>query len=261
MNQAVKDFLSKVNLAVATPCYGGVVTEQYARSLVNFTSLCGSVGLKTSFMSIANESLVTRARNELAMAFLRDKSLTHLMFVDADIVFSPNSIINMLLKDVDIVAGAYPLKSISWEDVYEQKDNFKNIDELIKASTLYVINVDKPDEARIGQTKQVKVHGGLLPVHDAGTGFMLIKRNVFEKMINAYPEIVYYSDKDLSIPKEQRKMYAFFDTSIDEDGRYLSEDYTFCRRWQKLDGVVNLDTTVTLNHIGSYVFQGKSVLN
>lgn len=253
--------MSKVNLAIATPCYGGTVTEQYLRSLTDFIYVSNSVGLKSNLMTIANESLVTRARNELAMAFLRDKSLTHLMFIDADIGFSSNAIINMLLKDKDVVTAAYPLKTINWEDAYAAKENVKSIEQMEKSAIQYVINVDKPDEANIGKTRNVQIIGGLLPVYDAGTGFMLIKRNVFEKMINAYPEIKYYSDKDLTIPKSQRNMYAFFDTSIDEDGRYLSEDYTFCRRWQNLNETVYLDTTVTLNHVGSYVYKGKSVLD
>ena len=53
-------------------------------------------------------------------------------------------------------------------------------------------------------------------------------------------------------------MYALFDCIIDpESKRYLSEDYTFCRRWQQIDGAIWLDPRVALNHVGHYTFRGN----
>ena len=49
----------------------------------------------------------------------------------------------------------------------------------------------------------------------------------------------------------------FFDTIQDpEDNRYLSEDYTFCRRLQKIGGEIWIDLSTKLNHVGSYTFEG-----
>lgn len=261
MDKQTKDFFSKIHLVVATPCYGGVVGEQYTRSMMHLSSVTAAAGVKLSYITIANESLVTRARNELANAFLKDTSYTHLMFIDADISFEATSVLSMLIKDKDVIAGAYPLKSINWDELYENKNAFESPKKMQEASVNYVINVEKPDPAKVGVEEKIVIRGGVLPVYDAGTGFMIIKKEVFNKMIEAYPEIVYYFDKDMTIPKEQRKMHAFFDTSIDEDGRYLSEDYTFCRRWQKIGGQIFLDINVVLNHTGTYVFKGRSIFN
>ena len=53
-------------------------------------------------------------------------------------------------------------------------------------------------------------------------------------------------------------MYALFDCIIDPDSkRYLSEDYTFCRRWQQMGGDVFLDPRTALNHVGHYTFRGN----
>jgi len=259
VDQRTKDFFKSVNLSIATPCYGGVVGEQYARSMFNLSVMAASVGIQVNYLTIANESLVTRARNELVSAFLKDKESTHFMFIDADISFDPSSVLHMILKNKDVITGAYPLKAVDWDGIYENLDNINSAKELKELSTNYVINIKKPDSKMIGVTENITIEGGALPVYDAGTGFMMIKRHVFKKLIDAYPEMLYYSDQNISLPKKERKMYAFFDTSIDEDGRYLSEDYTFCRRWQKIGGEIYLDTDVVLNHFGSYMYKGHKL--
>ena len=97
---------------------------------------------------------------------------------------------------------------------------------------------------------------GAVEVLDASTGFWLMKRTVVEKMIEAYPELFYLNDSSID-PKFNQYCYSFFDTIHDpDDNRYLSEDYTFCRRWQKIGGQIWLDPNTKLNHVGSYTFEG-----
>ena len=85
---------------------------------------------------------------------------------------------------------------------------------------------------------------------------MLIKRSVIETMMSKYPDLKYKSDINYS-PEAEPFMYALFDTIIDPTTRrYLSEDYTFCRRWQKIGGEIWLDPNTKLNHVGSYTFEG-----
>lgn len=247
-------------LMICTPCYGGVVTESYAQAMFSLPILCAQVGVSVGFMTIANESLVTRARNELVNGFMKTDS-DYLMFIDADIKFDPKSVIRMMTADKDIVVGAYPLKSLDWQKITsEAKKEDITADKLAEAAAMYVINVHKPDSSMVGKTVDVEIKNGLLEVYDAGTGFMLIKRNVIESMIKEFPETLYYSDKDVTLTLEQNTRYALFDTLIDEDKRYLSEDYTFCRRWQKLGGKIYLDVNTVLGHIGSYTFKGNSLV-
>ena len=52
--------------------------------------------------------------------------------------------------------------------------------------------------------------------------------------------------------------YAFFDTMIDPvSNRYLSEDYAFCRLWQKIGGKIYADVASSLTHYGTYSFKGN----
>ena len=254
--------LRDVRLIIATPCYGGQVTERYAQSIFNLVSTANKYGVSLGYLTLANESLITRGRNELVSSFIKSTTGTHLMFIDADISFDPNDVIRMLVADVDIVAGAYPLKTLDWNAASGVATLYPNAgpEETMAAAIQYVINVHKPDASLIGQQVDVQVVNGLLEVWDAGTGFMLMKRGVIEDMITAYPETRYFSDKDMTLPDEIRERYALFDTMIDDDGRYLSEDYTFCRRWQYIGGKIHLEVNTVLDHIGTMTFQGRSVV-
>lgn len=243
--------IRNTHVFLATPCYGGLVTEPFHRSMMNFTNILQTNTITFTSMTLANESLVTRARNTLAAAFLERLKCTHLMFVDADIEFEWDSILKLLDYDKDVVVGAYPKKGIAWEDLHNDISAGivpKHDTELY--STNYALNFEKTNDGKLIS------ENGLYKLKDAGTGFMLIKRDVFNKLITNFPDIKYTNDINIQ-SSVSNNFYAFFDTSIDKDSnRYLSEDYTFCRRWQSIGGEIWLDPNIKLNHIGHHVFAG-----
>jgi hypothetical protein len=201
------------------------------------------------------DSLINRARNSMTAKFMGQEQLTHLMCIDADIAWEPEDVIKMLWHDKEIMTGAYPIKSINWESVERNVKAGVPTDELLGNSLRFVVNAVKDKESQA-----LNVSNGAVEIFDAGTGFMLIKRDVIEKMQNAYPETMYYSDKDFSLDLAERKRFALFDTMIDQDGRYLSEDYTFCRRWQGLAGKIYVDIRAVLNHTGTHTFAGAPLV-
>ena len=223
----------KCSVFFATPCYGGLVTDQFFLSIFKASQELVRHGITFRLTTLRNESLVTRARNILSAMFL-DSGATHLFFIDADIEFEPESVIRMLAMDKDIIAGAYPKKALPVQ---------------------YAMNFKYTDPVK----KQIRVENGAVEVWDASTGFFCIKREVFEKMMVAYPHLHYKNDSNID-PKLQKYCYALFDTMLDADengdNRYLSEDYTFCRLWQRLGGEIWMDPNTKLNHVGSYTFEG-----
>lgn len=249
------DYLRSCNIMFATPCYGGMVTDQYFLSMFKLSQVLLRYGIPFRISTLRNESLVPRARNILTAMFLEDKSCTHLMFIDADIEFEPESIIRMLALDRDITAGAYAKKTINWERVNEgAKQGVADVEPL---GAEHAINLKFDDQGR------VRAYMGLIEALDASTGFFMVKRNVFDKLIEAYPETKYVNDNPID-PKLNDYCYALFDSGIDEESRrYLSEDYYFCRLWQKIGGEVWVDPNTPLNHIGSYTFRSNlgNVLN
>jgi len=214
-----------------------------------------SLLLPIAFGTIANESLVTRARNVLVAYFLQS-DFTRLMFIDADIEFQVEDVIKLIAHNKDVAVGAYPKKGVNWQRIRESvKQTDQPFDDKAIASfgSDYAINFKFINR----ESKQIAIENGLIRLHDGATGFMMIKREVIDKMITAYPELKY--NNDLNTPPELNPhFYAFFDTMIDpKDKRYLSEDYTFSRRWQDIGGEIWLDPSISLNHYGSFNFQGN----
>lgn len=237
--------LQKTMLFVATPCYGGLVNEKYTQSLIQLVYKSMQHGMQMGYFTRSNESLITRARNDLTFTFLQSPA-THLMFIDADINFDPDDIFKMISYNKDIITGAYPTKTINWEKMA----NSKNITakDLKSNSVRYASGIKNSN----------KTEDGLLEIIDGATGFMLIKREVIEKMIKNYPETKYMPEVYDDPSQKGLPKYALFDTMIDE-GRYLSEDYTFCRRWQKMGGKIYVDPSIVLDHVGTYTFKGGSI--
>lgn len=215
---------TKCHLHIGIPCYGGMVSEPTMTSFLRFVLLAQQVGLNWSLDTMVNESLIPRGRNNLMAKMMTNQTATHFMFIDADIRFQPESILQMMAYDKEVIGGLYPKKSLPIN---------------------YVINL-KP---------QVTVQGDIYTVDTMGTGFLLFKRQVYEKLIKAHPETKYVDDIGLGKQYEPM-MYAIFDTEIDHRGHYLSEDWTFCRRWQALGGEIWAHSKTLLNHIGHYEFQG-----
>ena len=238
---------------IATPCYGGMMYEQYVRGLTNLVGVSTSIGMNINMATITNESLVQRARNEL-VKYLLMTDCTHLFFIDADTQFNAEDVFNLLLCDKDYVVGVCPKKYIRWDRV--DLTNNPSLDDIKRMTADYVISI-KPDPINPSIPHVVD---NLAEIHNGGSGFMCIKRSVIETMIDAYPETRYVQSKqNIRHMSDDGVRWALFDTMIDDNGSYLSEDYTFCRRWQKIGGQIWFDPKVVLGHVGSYKFTGHNL--
>lgn len=251
------DEVRKNKFFVATPCYGGQLMEPYFRSTVKLMTFFNQHQIPLAFGTIANESLVTRARNVL-LAYFLNSDYTHLLFIDADIEFQVEDVLKLYAANKDVAVGAYPKKGVAWQRI---KDNVianpgKQLTdkEIAAHGSDYAVNFKFLNR----EQKSISVENGLVKLHDAGTGFMMIKREAILKLLKAYPELKYNNDVNINNNQINDHFYALFDTMIDPvDKRYLSEDYTFCRRWQEIGGDIWLDPSISLNHYGHFCFQGN----
>jgi hypothetical protein len=216
------DYLRTTRVHICMPCYGGMLTESTFMSYIKWSNTCRQLGIDWTMETMTNESLISRARNTLTAKFLNNKESTHLMFIDADIGWEPWHLLVMLNRDVDVIGGLYPMKSLP---VKWCVNGFEGAEE----------GAD-----------------GLQEVSKTGTGFMLIKRGVFEKL-DAHPAVKPFIN-DIGLPPELNPyMKTYFDTAVREN-RYYSEDWTFCENWRDLGGKVWVDKRVLLKHTGTYVF-------
>jgi hypothetical protein len=118
------------------------------------------------------------------------------------------------------------------------------------ASLAYVVGVEDP--------KRIAYQDGFAKVLYAGTGFMMIKRKVLLDMIQRHPDLRYTTQHDPKDTQKQRPhLYALFNCVIDEKtGAYLSEDFSFCRRWTDMGGEIWVDLHSKLTHLGMMAFEG-----
>lgn len=251
--------LRSKHIFIATPCYGGQIGEPYFRSMMRLSILCNKYDIPFTVSTLANESLVTRGRNTLVSFFMENPQATHLFFIDADIEFNAEDLLRMVAYDKPIIVGAYPKKAINWNSIIGAARNNpdETADTIEGHSSNYVVNFELLNDEQGNRTNQVQIVDNLVKLKDAGTGFMCIKKEVVQQMMDAHPELKYANDINVD-NKFEPFMYALFDTMIDpESRRYLSEDYTFCRLWQNMGGEVYLDPRTALNHVGHYTFRGN----
>lgn len=259
IEMSVED-LRKRKIMVGTPMYGGQAAGMYTKSSVDLATLATKYEMDVRFFYLFNESLITRARNYIADEFMRS-DCTHLMFIDSDIGFDPNDVLTLAAlsspegdDDYDIICGPYPKKCISWEKIKTAVDKGFADDDPEKLANYvgdYVFN-PAGDVPSFSLDEPVEVL-------EAGTGFMLIRRQAFEKFNEAYPQQMYKPDHVRTEAFDgSREIMCYFDAIIDEKSkRYLSEDYMFCQ-WARDAGLkVWYCPWMKLAHMGSYVFSGS----
>lgn len=216
------DFLRTTKVHISMPCYGGMLTESTFMSFIKWANTARQLNIDWTLETMVNESLISRARNTLTAKFLDMPDATHLFFVDADIGWEPWHLLVLLNRDVDVIGGLYPMKTIP-----------------IK----WVVNgFDGAEEGT----------DGLQEVSKAGTGFLLMKKHVFEKL-KSHPAVKQYKNDIGLDPKYDQHLKTYFDTAVRQN-RYYSEDWTFCENWRDIGGKIWVDKRVLLRHSGSYVF-------
>ena len=241
----------KAKIFIGTPMYGGLCHGAYAMGLLESVSPFMQAGIQMYFCYMMNESLITRARNSVAHDFLASDA-THLMFIDADIGFNANDIVKMVDADKDIICGLYPKKEINWATVEKAVHAGVGYHDLGNHTGSFVVNLPN------GVTQQSGKLGDPMEIENGGTGFMLIKREVFETLKDKVP--TYTNDMYMVTDKDPQKkvIHEYFATSIDEDtNRLLSEDYHFCKLARKNGYKIYAAPWAQLSHCGSYIFSGQ----
>ncbi len=227
-------------LMIGTPMYGGQCSAHYTLSNLNLARLADNYNIELNYQFITSESLITRARNDLSRTFLQS-DCSHLLFVDADIGFDALDVIKLLEHNLDIVCGGYPAKMIDWVQIQQAATNGVSSHALNQYASPYIYN-------RVEMSPQI---GNLIEVSESGTGFMMITRNVFEKLSTHLP--AYTTNK---FNGRGEKTTEYFSTMIDQNA-LISEDYFFCRKWRGIGGRVFVDKTIKLTHVGSYEYKSS----
>ena len=237
----------RTHLVIGTPCYGGQITSAYFVSALKLQEACLKSGILVTFIMSMGDALITRARQNILTYFLEEGTATHLLFIDADIGFEPEQVFRLIRFDEDVTAALYPLKRVDWERVRSLAST--GCEDLESACLSYVYELKRPQQVRQGFAK----------VKYVGTGFLMVKRGALLAMVNHYPDLRYKRLSQSDDPfRDSHWRFAFFNCILDsKTGDYLSEDYSFCRRWTDMGGEIWADLQSRLDHVGPTTFKGN----
>lgn len=235
------------NILIATPMYGGVCHGSYMKSMISLIDVLRSNGHRINFIDVSNESLINRARNTLTEMFLRTM-YDYLLFIDADQGFEPYGVLRMINENLDVVAAPVPMKGINWQNVKTLAR--AGVEDIENYTAIWNFNgFSEETKAIISKTREQ-----IVEVDNVGTGMILIKREVFEKM-KPYVESYRNNQPNVGGITVNEGIYNFWDISLDKTGQLLSEDYHFCKLWKKLGGKIYLAPYVRVTHVGTYWFK------
>ena len=204
------------NVLIATPSYDGKVDVWYANSLVESIrlGLANEINFQPVYMSY--DSLVQRSRNDL-LAIAVENKFDDIIWIDADMEWNPQWLIDLLNTDADVVGGTAPRKAI--EESYVVKCKPENL---------------------------VKNEEGLIEVEALGTGFLRMSAKAAQYLWdNSEPYVHNGADKRWA-----------FEVKI-QDGDIISEDVLACEKLRAGGFKIFLNPSMTCNHIGTLKFSGN----
>jgi len=268
--EKVKDFIKKnrVKLYILTPCFASLCYVNYVHCLMSTIELFRRLNIPLKVEFCKNDSLVSRARNNLIARAMTDPETTHIMFIDNDISWDPLDILKLLIAEKDLIGGIYPLKNYDWEKLIKDPQNPYNsniIQTLIKKKNESQLAGLITDTAMIQHNllryninyinQFLEISNNIAKVKHLPTGFMMIRRKLITAMMKAFPSTKYTDDVSFLKPEENAMAYALFDCGV-EEGHYFSEDWLFCHRWTKMGGEVYIDVSINLTHTGIEDYRG-----
>jgi hypothetical protein len=211
-----------IRILIATPFYQVSGFSPYIRSLAHtIIMLLKETDVDVDFMELSGDSYIDRARNTIAHEFLKTDR-THLVFIDSDMSWNLEGFLRLMIADVDIVGAGYPCKN-NWD--------------------FYSCALNCHSDGR-----PIVNENGLISAQGIPTGFMKIRRNVFEKIAEAYPDDYYMIGGE--------KHHNYFGRMI-VNGNNLGEDISFCYRWTQAGGAIWVEPRVTINHYGIEAHTGN----
>ena len=259
---------NKIKLYILTPCFASMCYVNYVHCLMSTIELFRRFNIPLKIEFCKNDSLVSRARNNLIARAMTDPECSHILFIDNDISWDPVDILKLLIADKDLIGGIYPLKNYDWEKIVKdpqnpfnsniiqsliKKKNESQLAGLISDADMIQHNLLRYNVNYLNQI--LEITNNTARVKHLPTGFMMIRRKVLNSMMKAFPSTKYIDDVGFLNSEENAMAYALFDCGV-EEGHYFSEDWLFCHRWSKMGGEIYIDVSINLTHTGIEDYKG-----
>jgi hypothetical protein len=231
---------------IATPVAGDSVKAAFAKTVANVIAALAAKGIDARFEFVGCSDIVV-GRNILTHYFWRDTSCTHLLFVDSDMTFPGQLVLDMLAIDQPVLGTSYPKRQIDLREVVKvARETALPLDDVLAKVLRYTVRIEAGTH---------QVNKGMVQVAGFGFGCVLIKREALQRMIDAkvapYHAAGLY--KEVGI---QEEVYGYFNQVLLPTGMALSEDLSFCHRWRQVPGAelwALVDRPV--GHVGQMTFE------
>jgi len=262
--------LNRPKLYILTPCYGGMCHVNYVCALMNTINIFKSYDFPLQIEFCKNDSLVSRARNNLVAKAMNDPEMTHILFIDSDITWDTIDIFKLILANKPLIGGVYPIKNYFWKKIIPTNEVEENkLEKLFeRRNKSSILNHLYSEEDFLKQnllnyninyiSNSLSINSNIAQVKHIATGFMMIQRNTIQTMMEYYTDTKYIDDVSFLSGSENDFAYALFDCRV-EDGHYMSEDWLFCSRWTKIGGNIFIDVTIDLTHTGQEDYKGSLI--
>jgi hypothetical protein len=237
-------------ILIATPAYGQVFYKPYIESVLKLVKVIHERKLGFSFRSISYAE-ISESRNYLLTTWIDKTDASHILFVDADMGFDPQLILDMVVFDKPVVGVAYPKRNIDLTQIATLAQSGLSAEDAVARAQEFVLRpLSKKGDRRIID--------GFMEVEGCGAGILLIQRSCIEAMLRVDPAL---SDTEISktnpLTKDLNRLIRAFDI-IDVDGVRLSEDLSFCSRWRSLcGGEIWVSINHAATHLGLKEFKGR----
>jgi hypothetical protein len=242
---------TNIKIMVATPAFGEMFYTPYVQSVLKLQDALHQRKWSMLHSSIGY-ALVEDARNYLLTRWFDKSDATHLLFVDADMGFEPQLILDMVEFDRPVTGVIYTKRRIDLMKLARLAAKGEAPQQAIAHAHEFII---RPLRGR--QPRQVK---GFMEVEGCGTGILLIQRRAVATMLEVLPEINDTNPKltaQLAVGLD--RLIRAFDT-INVGGVPLVDDYAFCHRWQTLcEGELWARVDQSVTHIGLHKFASSYI--
>ncbi len=244
--EAAEGLVTKI--AIATPAYGEIFYSSYVQSLFRLVRGLERAKIPSTFASISYADIV-ESRSFLLTRWYDKTDATHLLFVDADMGYEPQLVLDMLRFDKPLVGVVYPKREIDL-DRYAKLVSEGRSSESARARAHNFIY-------RSNARSNLPDRNGFIEVDGCGAGILLVRRDCVDEMLKRFPELSDAGAKKTSpIARELDRLIRCFEPLM-VDGARLSEDYAFCHRWRQCGGTVYANIAYEISHVGLHRFKGR----
>ena len=227
-----------MKILICTPAFGGLVSTEYLLSFVSTLAGLRQDNIDFALFTIANESLISRARNKCAHVAMQGTTYDKLLFIDADIGWTYADLRHLIFSDKRIVGGTYPMKTtpiaLNFNPLPQHLHYFE------KRKSVPAFNKYKKDLAN---------PKGEVEVMHIPTGFLMIDSSVFKDLA---PKVPTYTGHELSTGTTTQ-YHDFFPVRV-KNGILESEDWAFCSIARENGIKVYFQTNIVTTHTGTFTW-------